>query len=170
LSVLSRSEEIGLVGPAIAIIVGIMIMWSNYVIQRWRFRVDRLNVAIDHLSIEINGAADLATEYWLTVPGTAEGVRKIAFLEPKLIGMQTRLSSLLLAIETLDDRVQTRDAWDRLATLFDAMTGANFKTPGRPADPDRAQSAQSVGAELVGDIRAAAARRSREWWSPRRPT
>lgn len=165
----SRSEEISLVGPAIALVVAIMISWSNYLIQRWRFRVDRLNVAIDHLSIEINAAADLATEYWLTVPGTVEGIRKTAFLEPKLIGMQTRLSSLLLAIETLDDRIQTRAAWDRLATLFDAMTGGSFKAAGRPADPDRAQSAQSVGAELVGDIRAAAARRSREWFSRRRP-
>jgi hypothetical protein len=56
-----------------------MISCSNYLIQRWRFRVDRLNVAIDHLSIEINAAADLATEYWLTVPGTVEGIQKTAF-------------------------------------------------------------------------------------------
>ena len=128
--------------------------------------MDRLNVAIDHLSTEVNVAADLVCEYWLTTPADAENVRRqVAFLELKLIGSQTRLSSLLLAIEALDERIETAGAREKLVTLFEAMTGGGFRTGGRPTDPDRAQAAQVTGAELVGELRSAAARRSRKWLS-----
>jgi hypothetical protein len=164
--VLSRSEEVSLVAPIVAFIVGGLVSWSNFTIQKWRFRVDRLNVAIDHLSTEVNAAADLACEYWLTMPADAENVRRqVAFLELKLIGSQTRLSSLLLAIEALDERIETVGAREKLVTLFEAMTGGGFRTGARPTDPDRAQAAQVTGAELVGELRSAAARRSRKWLS-----
>jgi hypothetical protein len=164
--VISRSEEISLIAPTVAFIVGGLVSWSNFTIQKWRFRVDRLNVAIDHLSTEVNAAADLASEYWLIVPADAENIRRqVVFLELKLIGSQTRLSSLLLAIEALDERIETEGAHEKLVTLFEAMTGGGFRTSRRPADLDRAQAAQVTGAELVGELRSAAARRSRKWLS-----
>jgi hypothetical protein len=164
--VFSRSEEFTLVAPMVAVLVGVLVSYSNFAIQRWRFQVDRLNVAMDHLSVEVNAAADLASEYWLTGPPALESISRIAFLEPKLIGTQTRLSSLLLAIEALDERIETGPAREKLATLFEAMTGGGFRTVGRPAEPLRAQDAQSIGAELVGELRIAAARRSRKWLAP----
>jgi hypothetical protein len=163
--VFSRTEEISLTAPAVALVVALFISWSNFAIQRWRFRVDRLNVAIDHLSVEVNAAADLATEYWLIDPTDSANTRRIALLEPKLIGTQTKLSSFLLAIEALDDLIETKPAQEKLATLFEAMTGGGFRTLGRPADPLRAQHAQSIGAELMGELRVAAADRSRKWLS-----
>ena len=160
---LSRSEEFTLVAPAIALIVGLVVSWANFAIQRWRFRVDRLNVAIDHLSVEINSTADLATEYWLIDVTDKMSRGRAAYLESKLIGCQTRLSSLLLAIEALDGQIKTKTTWDKLPTLFDVMTGGSFSAASRQPDAARAQSVQSIGAEIVGELRTVAARRSKEW-------
>jgi hypothetical protein len=65
--------------------------------------------------VEANAAADLAAEYWLIDPAEPADTRRIAFLEPKLIGTQTRLSSFLLAIEALDERIETKQAREKLA-------------------------------------------------------
>jgi len=92
-----------------------------------------------------------------------DGLTRSRLVEPKLVGMQTRLSSLKLAIVALDERIDLQPADNQMVRLFDAMTGGEFKSPKRLPDPDRAQEAQAVSAQLTGELRTAVARRSRKW-------
>ena len=154
------SPTVVLVSPLVALVVGLLVAGANYAVQRWRYRVDRLAVAADHLCSEINAAADLSTDYWLLDAGLAENYRETHSIEPKLIGRQIRLQSLRIALQSLDKKVDLKSSESLLVSLFDEMTGGFFKSPNRAADPDRAQRVQAIAAELNGTIRNSVGERS----------
>jgi hypothetical protein len=153
---------ISIVSPVIAIVVGVLIASANYAVQRWRYRLDRLSVAADHISTEVNAAADLSTEYWLLDVSQNSEFRQALAIEPKLIGRQIRLQSLMIALEALDGKVDLNPSSVLLASLFGEMTGGSFKSSGRLSDPDRAQKVQAIAAELNGVLRTAIGNRSRK--------
>ncbi len=132
-------------------------------VQRWRYRTDRLAAAIDGLCVEINGAADKATAYWLTEGDTdasRSGLRLTAF---ELVGRQARIQELIGALDIQDERLVVADLDELIASLIDAMTGGDFRVIGRTDDSMRAAEVQTVAARLNGALRAGLNRRVRQW-------
>jgi hypothetical protein len=115
------------------------------------------------LCTEINVAADLATEYWLTERPQPAPV-EIRRLEARLVGRQIRLQELLTALTAHDKKLATAPIERLLLDLYDSMTGGDFRVQLRPLDLDRAQMVQAQAAALNGELRRALAHRFRRHW------
>jgi hypothetical protein len=147
--------------PAASVLSAAMVAVANAAVQRWRHRVDRLGASVDHFCSEINAAADLATEYWLIPPSPElrDPSASLRGFEAKLIGRQSRLQQLALALGAQNRRFPLVGAEALLPDLFDAMTGGDFQVGGRATSPDRAQMVQARAADLNGELRLALAQR-----------
>ena len=129
-----------------------MVAVANYLVQRWRYNIDRLGASIEYLCTQINEAADTATSYWVLDKAKPDEASQATKLEAILIGRQSRIQELLVALSDQDERLRLGDAGDRLVDLFDAMTGGNFYGVGRPPDFGAAQRAQTRAAELKWEL------------------
>lgn len=149
--------------PAAGLTGAIFVAIANYLIQRWRYRLDRIANSVDHLCDEINDLADLSTQYWLLDASQADQQREAASLEPRLVGGQIRLQSLILALGDLDRKLVLTRTEMLLVDFYEALTGGDFKVSKRAASPDRAQLAQSLAAQINGELRHAISIRSQLW-------
>ena len=105
-----------------------LVAGANFFVQRWRYRIDRLSLAVDHLCSEVNSAADLATNYWLLDTSQNDDAKKAREFEARLIGIQQRLQALLLAIKAMDNSLRLEDAELQFLNLFEQLTGGPFGT------------------------------------------
>jgi hypothetical protein len=150
--------------PSVSLVSALFVAVANYAIQRWRYRIDRISAAVDHLCGEINLAADASTRYWLLDTTQKSDALKSKELEPELIGRQMRLQSLVIALKTLDPSLNLAEAEDQLALLFEAMTGENFQVSNRKDNPAQAKNVQCISAILNGELRNAIGLRSRDYF------
>lgn len=159
-------SEISWVVPSASIFAAALVAAANTWIQRWRHKVDRLNASVELFCTEINDAADLATEYWLTEPAheLKDSSAPLRRLEAQLIGRQNRLQELAIALAAQDRRFPINPIDKALPDFFEAMTGGQFRVEGRAADTEHAQLAQSIAAMLNGELRRALGQRLRQWW------
>lgn len=159
--------EVSWVVPTASIAAAIIVATANGIVQRWRHQVDRLGASIELFCTEINDAADLATEYWLTEPALhlRNPSAPLHGLEARLIGRQNRLQQLALALASQDGRFSIEQIENKLLPdLFEAMTGGEFQVEGRVISPERARLVQSAAAILNGELRGALGRRLQRWW------
>ncbi len=138
-----------------------MVAIANYLVQRWRYSVDRLASLTDHFCKEVNSAADLATEYWLLNPVDPTVQLRCTKMEAELIGRQLRLQHLYLALAAAPG-VNAEHASKHMLDLNDVMTGGNFSVPGRAIDATRAKQVQALAAQINGDAWKALQARSRK--------
>jgi hypothetical protein len=106
-------------------------------------------------------AADLATEYWLLDRANNNTASRASEVEAQLTGRQLRIGSVFLALRHIDSHVASLVGDDKIADLFDSMTGGDFRVVGAGPDAARASAVQANAAELNGDLRSAVALRSR---------
>lgn len=144
--------------PVVTLLGAFIVSVSNYAVQRWRYRADRLNVSIDLLCTEINAAARSAAEYWFH---DAENLPKCQQIELELVGLQERLQQLIAAVQAQDENLDLDDCGEAVMDLFDSMTGGAFRVSGRKQDVVRAGRVYSAAATLNGSLRIAVARRSK---------
>ena len=158
--------ELNWVVPATSIAAAVIVAAANATVQRWRHRVDRLGAAVEQLCNEINNAADLSTDYWLTEAAhqLKDPSTPLRGLEAQMIGRQSRLQELTLALAAQDRWFSIQTLEDALPDLFEAMTGGDFQVEGRPVSHDQAQLVQARAAVLNGELRRALGRRLRYWW------
>jgi hypothetical protein len=149
--------------PLVSLLAALFVAGANYAVQRWRYRIDRVGVAIDHICTEINLAADVSTRYWLLDTTQNDQAKTSEELEPELVGRQMRLQSLMVALKELDHRLRLESAEAQLVSLFDTLTGDDFQVTGRGRKPERARLAQSFAAQLNGELRTAAGKRSQRY-------
>jgi hypothetical protein len=149
--------------PIIGLGGAVIVAVANFAVQRWRYRLDRLGGAIDHLCAELNSAAELSSTYWLLDTTQRDHAEKARILEPELVGRQIRLQSLFIAIRILDRRLDTDESSNLLISFYDDLTGGDFKTLTRPPDLERCQGAHSDAARLNGALRRALAERMKLW-------
>lgn len=147
--------------PVVTLCGSFIVSLSNYGVQRWRYRADRLIISADQLCNEINLAARHASDYWFV---DADALPKCRQVELELIGLQDRLQHLIAAIQEQDPALDLSDAGESVMNLFDAMTGGQFRVTSRKFDIVRAGRVYAVAAELNGQLRVAVARRSRLLW------
>lgn len=81
--------------PVVTLCGSLIVSASNYAVQRWRYRADRLTISADQLCNEINSAARQAADYWFL---DAKDLPKCQQVELELIGLQDRLQQLIAAI------------------------------------------------------------------------
>jgi hypothetical protein len=112
----------------------------------------------------VNDAADLSTRYWLLDASRADQQKDAATIEPQLIGRQVRLQSLILALTDLDRKLVLTRTNMLLIDLYEALTGGDFNVSKRPPSPERAQSVQSLAAQINGELRHAVSIRSQLWF------
>src|SRR5438309_788599 len=117
--------------PTAGIAGACVVAFANYLVQRWRYRIDRLSTAVDHLCVEINDAADRATSYWLLDTTQNDQRRGAESLEPQLVGRQMRIVELLAAVSQLDARISLDETDEIVVDFYDKLTGANFQVKGR---------------------------------------
>lgn len=154
----------GWIVPTVSLVGALLVAAANYAVQRWRYRIDRLSVAIDQLCGEINSAADSSTRHWLLDTSQNDDVKKAKELEPELIGRQMRLQSLILALRNLDSAIILDQSEEILVSLFEAMTGGNFEVSDRKPEPDTARVVQSLAAKLNGELRKSVGTRSHRYF------
>jgi hypothetical protein len=135
----------------------------NYWVQRWRYRVDRLAINIDGLCSEVNAAADLCSDYWRLDCRESEQQAEASKLEARILGRQTRIQVLLLALKTQDGKLDLSRVEAKIPALYDALTGGNFKGGSRLADEWRSLQVQGEAANLNGELRMALAARVKRW-------
>ena len=150
--------------PAVSLMSALLVAVANYAIQRWRYRIDRISAAVDHLCGEINSAANSSTRYWLLDTTQNDDAKKSKELEPELVGRQMRLQSLVIALRVLDPKFDITATEEALISLFEAMTGDDFRVSGRKQNPEKAQLAQSLAAQLNGELRKSAGLRSHHYF------
>jgi hypothetical protein len=136
---------------------------TNFAAQRWRFRTDRLGAAVDHFCNEINLAADIATEYWLLDASNQPAQEKARIREPMLIGRQSRIQELLIALADQDAHLPLSGVQSIVTEMIGAMTGGEFRVRGRVPDTARAQEVQVIAAHANGKLREALQRRNKRW-------
>ena len=149
--------------PAAGLAGALLVACANYFVQRWRYRLDRISNSVDHFCEEVNNVADLSTRYWLLDASQSDQQKEAAMIEPQLVGRQVRLQSLILALGDLDKKLVLTRGHMLLVDLYEALTGGDFKVSRRPASPDRAQSVQSLAAQINGELRHAVSVRSHRW-------
>jgi hypothetical protein len=150
--------------PPVAAVVGATIVAvANFMVQRWRYRLDRLGTAVDKLCEEIRLAADLAAGYWLLDATQIRERVEARKLEPMLIGRQLLLQESLLALAFQDPKFDILPMQPTMVSLYDAMTGGDFTVAARGSDAARARSAQAIAAHLNGQLRQALAKRIRRF-------
>src|SRR3546814_1966538 len=91
------------VAPLVGLAGAALVAGANFFVQRWRYKIDRLSAAVGELSLEVNAAADIATHYWLLDTSQHPEQREARALETQLIGRQTRLKELVLALKAQDE-------------------------------------------------------------------
>jgi hypothetical protein len=114
----------------------VIVASANATVQRWRHRVDRLGAAVEQPCNEINNAADLATDYWLTEAAhqLKDPSTPLRGLEAQMVGRQSRLQELMLALAAKIDGFPYRHL-RMLPDLFEAMTGGDFSGRGPTRKP-----------------------------------
>ena len=85
--------------PLVGVVSAALVATANFLVQRWRYRIDRLSTAVDQLCAEVTLAADLATNYWLLDTSQNEEKKRGKEFEARLIGFQVKLQSILMAIK-----------------------------------------------------------------------
>jgi hypothetical protein len=141
-----------------------LVAFGNFMVQRWRYRIDRTGISVDHLCAELNSAADLAATYWL-LDATQDADRPEARrLEPQLVGRQMRLQELTIALGEQDRGLDLADFERSMPDLYEVMTGGDFRVERCPSSPERAQRVQATAAQLNGQLRRCLGARSHRWW------
>jgi hypothetical protein len=150
--------------PAAGLTGAVLVAVANYLVQRWRYRLDRISNSVDHFCDEVNNIADLSTRYWLLDASSEDQQKEVATIEPQLVGRQVRLQSLILALGDLDKKLVLTRGEMLLIELYEGLTGGDFKVAKRPPSPERAQTVQSLAAQINGELRHAVSVRSRHWF------
>jgi hypothetical protein len=149
--------------PTVTLIGTVIVSFANYVVQRWRYGIDRLSTAIDYFCTEVNSAADLATQYWLLDLTQRDSRSKANEIEPGLVGRQLRLQELFLTLSQ-NKGLDLKQVESSIVEMYDAMTGGAFRTSDRHPDTERAQKVQAVAAMINGLSRRALVKRSHYLW------
>lgn len=149
--------------PAAGLCGAALVAIANYLVQRWRYRIDRISNSVDHFCDELNSAADLGTQYWLLDAAHTDERKLAATIEPQLIGRQVRLQSLILALAALDKQLVLTRTDMLLIDFYEALTGGDFKVSKRAQSSERAQLVQSIAAQLNGELRHAVSMRGQRW-------
>jgi hypothetical protein len=147
--------------PAAGLAGALLVAVANFLVQRWRYRLDRISNSVDHFCEQVNDIADLSTRYWLLDSSHPAAQKEASTLE--LVGRQMRLQSLILALAELDRKLVLTRSHILLIDLYEALTGGDFKVLGRPPSASRAQIVQSLAAQINGELRHAVGLRSQRW-------
>ena len=149
--------------PFVSICGALLVAVANYLVQRWRYKLDRVSNSVDQFCDEVNEVADLSTVYWLLDASQADQQQSASQIEPQLVGRQMRLQSLVLALSALDGKIDLTRTNMLLIDFYEALTGADFQVAKRSASTELAQLVQSIAAKINGEIRHAVSLRSQRW-------
>lgn len=132
-----------LLAPAIVAVV--FSGTTAFLMERWKTQRDQLSKLCDGLRKDLQVLQQLAGEYW-----GKKGVDPLA--EARILSLQNEvLQTLAVLAAEFSMTVGTED--DTLE-FIDALTGGDFKTRGRRADPDRVQrSAVAISALRLSLVR-----------------
>lgn len=156
------TTQLSVIAPSFAVLGALIVAVANFLVQKWRYHLDRLSAAVDNLCHEVNNAGDIATRYWLLNSLTnPQDLAEIKRLEPQLLGCQMLIQQLILAIRLQDRRMHLTAVETALVDFYDALTGGQFRSKVRSDDPDRALRVKLVAAEFNGELRAALSVRAR---------
>lgn len=141
--------------PALSVFGAVIVAVANYLVQRWRYRLDRLGLAVDNLCKEINDLSDIATGYWLLDAGKSDEALKAEQIVPLMLGRELRIQQLIMALGLQDSRLSLIHVNAGLIGFYAALTGGAFEVGGRSPDIGRARDVQAEAARLNGELRTA---------------
>jgi hypothetical protein len=170
---LPDNQTLGLDRILITALVGAA---AAYLHQLWKYNRDAYQSRVDEACKLIFELADIGAEYWSTPKYTirrrpAEPPNATLLAErEKLTRTEAHIDGRLRELQFLRVLLQARLSIsdkelliDRTAGFQDAMTGGQFASSTRAADPQRAQQVYVSGADLVAHLRNAS-ERANKWW------
>jgi hypothetical protein len=131
-----------IIAPAIvAIVFGAS---ATYFLELYRGRREGATKLADALREDLKRAQDLASEYW-----SSDRNDKDIILEEKVIAIQSEITKGISLLNNSIREPVTNDISHATAGLLDALTGGQFQTIDRKADPSRIRAC----AQLTSDLR-----------------
>jgi len=126
----------------------------SFLVQRWRFDVDRWQKRIDAFCKDVTETADLGTEFWLT-PGRGHD-KTDANADLRLVKLRGRIERLetqrTAYVDWCCGKYTGEDVNDCFGAFHEEMTGGAFTDRDRMPDGDRSFSIQSQAADLISAI------------------
>lgn len=117
-----------LLAPAIVAVV--FSGTTAFLMERWKTQRDQLSKLCDALRMDLQVLQQLAGEYW-----GKKGVDPLA--EARILSLQNEVLQTLAVLK--EEFSMTVGTEDDTVEFMDAVTGGDFKTRGRRADPSRVQ-------------------------------
>ncbi len=154
----------GWVAPSVGLLAACIVAFANFIVQRWRYRIDQIATATDLVCQDVIAAGDRATRYWQLDASQAQNRTSVAELEAQLLGFQMRLQQGIIGLREQDKRLDLSGAELLLTNFFDRLTGGDFQVADRSVDFARSREVQAEAARLCAALRRALGRRSRRWW------
>jgi hypothetical protein len=134
-----------LLAPAL---VAVLFAGTTTLLLEWyRGRRDAVSRLVDGLRGDLTAVQDLAIEYW-----SRKRLPDDPIIEARLIAAQTEIGFNLRLVHETIRIVDLVDVDDKIADVFDLLTGGSFQTRRRVADPVRVQRISAALAQLRHNI------------------
>jgi hypothetical protein len=132
-----------LIAPAIVAVVFSGL--TAFLMERWKTQRDQLTKVCDALRMDLQVLQQLAGEYW-----GKKGADPLA--EARILSLQNEILQTLAVLR--EEFSMTVGTDEDSVEFIDAVTGGDFKTRGRLADPERVQrSAVAISTLRLGLVR-----------------
>lgn len=161
---------------------------AAYLHQLWKYNRDAYQARVDDACKLVFAIADSAAEYWASsravrrrTIGPTSGEQRtekqpdLDLMEIKIAGHLKQVEFLRLTLQPRFSRTDRDILIERTGAFIDAITGGEFGSKIRAADPVRAQEIYRTAADLVAQLRAGAERGNKlwmiahRWWEHARP-
>jgi hypothetical protein len=140
----------------------------------WQHREKYIDDRINELIKEVDGAADLAVDYW-KYSKSARGYRfgdaakydrsKDRAMEADLVSRVLRIGRMRSTVAPYLDTKKMKNLLEREGDLNMAFTGGDFKSPDRVCELNRFDMIRTEAAQYIGVVREARqARLEMNWW------
>jgi hypothetical protein len=135
----------GLLTIALGVVTGILVGVS---VQWWKSNRDELRILCDEFCRVVTDATDLGSKYWLSTnePGSS-------IYEARLVGIQGLLEGYRVLLSKSLSEKHCNLIRHANAEFFDTLTGGEFMSPDRAADPSRVFEIQKRASDLILSIR-----------------
>lgn len=124
----------------------------SFLIQRWRYNIDRWTILTDELRKEIVNVSDLSSEFWLKTRNNSNN-REMMLMELRIKGCMARIDALKIPFEDWCARGPLIRFKNAHGEFVDAVTGGQFTAVRRDANAEAALKVQIAAADLIGAMR-----------------
>lgn len=124
----------------------------SFLVQRWKYNIDRWTAITDELCREIVHLGDIASEFWLLERTPANNV-ELSLKQLKVRGSMARIDALKAPFEDWCTRGGLKRFASAHGDFIDIVSGGEFTAATRGSSPETAFRIQQAAADTVAAVR-----------------